>query len=286
MCLHSSRAVAAPRPAARARRRARAARVALLTIVIASASTIAGCSSNEGRSRDLGSSPGGSVGSALPAGTDESEPYEPPVILAVSAALGAEPEDIYGAVLSGRRTAAEEGITASGWSISQAELDDLYDPGPNDGGTITAYIDQLIAEFSQPERATTNSTTPTDRLRVDRIVSCLDEAEATYPNPNTMVLTAIEDFDAAVSAKVAGDERVADARQRRDDCAATHGLPAQAAQDTLGALSQRIADVQMAAFEGGSEARATASTTFDHFATRQSMWRPATWLTTVPSSRW
>lgn len=153
MCLHSSRAVAGgtlTRRLGRARRRARAARSALLTIVIASASTIAGCSSNEGRSRDLGSSPGGSVGSPLPAGTDESEPYEPPVMSAASAALGAELEDIYRAVLARRRTATEDCITASGWSVSQAELDDLFDPGPDDGGTITAYIDRLIAEFSQP----------------------------------------------------------------------------------------------------------------------------------------
>ena len=86
----------------------------------------------------------------------------------------------------------------------------------------------------------------------------MDEAESTYPNPNTMILTAIEDFDAAVSARVASDQRVAEARQRRDDCTATHGVPAQAGQDPLGVLSQRIADVQMAAFEGGGEARTTA----------------------------
>jgi hypothetical protein len=230
----------------------------LLTIAIALGLAIAGCSSDQGLSEGVRSSSAGPVGSQLPANTDDTEPYQPPVMSAVSAALGAELEDIYRAVLARRRAAAEECITASGWTISQAELDDLYDPGLDDGGTTTAYIDQLIAEFSQPERAPTNSTNPIDRQRVDRIVSCMDEAEVTYQNPNTMILTAIEDFDAAVSARVAGDHRVADARQRRDDCTATHGVPAQVGQDPLGVLSQRIADVQMAAFEGGDEARTTA----------------------------
>jgi len=229
----------------------------LLTIAIGSGLAITSCSSN---SQPDGVSPSapGSVVSQPPTNTDETKPYRPPVLSAVSAALGAGLEDIYRAVLTRRRTAAEECVIASGWTISQAELDDLYDPGPDDGGTTTAYIDQLIAEFSQPPPATTNSTNPIDRQRVDRIVSCMDEAESTYPNPNTMILTAIEDFDAAVSARVAGDQRVADARQRRDDCTETHGVPAQEGQDPLGVLSQRIADVQMAAFEGGSEARATA----------------------------
>jgi hypothetical protein len=229
----------------------------LLTIAIASAIAITSCSSNSQPEEGSANAPG-QVVSQPPTSVDETKPYQPPVLSAVSVALGAGLEDIYRAVLTRRRTAAEECVTASGWTISQAELDDLYDPGPDDGGGTIAYIDQLIAEFSQPPPAPTNSTNQIDRQRVDRIVSCMDEAESAYPNPNTMILTAIEDFDAAVSARVAGDQRVVDARHRRDDCTETHGVPAQGGQDPLGVLSQRIADVQMAAFEGGGAARATA----------------------------
>lgn len=229
----------------------------LLTIAIASGIAITACSSNS-HSDGFSANGSGSVLSQAPTNIDDAKPYQPPVLSAVSVALGAGLEDIYRAVLTRRRTAAEECVNASGWTISQAELDDLYDPGPDDGGTTTAYIDQLIAEFGQPQPATVDSANPIDRQRVDRIVSCMDEAESTYPNPNTMILAAIEEFDAAVSARVASDQRVADARQRRDDCTESHGVPAQGGQDPLGVLSQRIADVQMAAFEGGSEARATA----------------------------
>ena len=232
-------------------------RLRLLSAVVASVSILAGCSPDQGRTAGLGSGLADTATSSVSTGTDDTEPYQAPVMSAVSAALGADLEDIYRAVLVRRRTATEECITASGWSVSQAELDDLFDPGPNDGGTTTAYIDQLIAEFSQPEPST-KPTTSTDRQRVERIVSCMDAAEATYPNPNTIVLTAIEDFDKAVSARVAADRRVADARQGRDDCAAKLGVPARGTQDPLGVLSQKIADVQMAAFEGGSDARTTA----------------------------
>lgn len=220
-------------------------------------SVVAGCSRDHAADEASGSN---STPTALTDGTDNAgePPYEAPVMSAVAAALGADLEDIYRAVLARRRTATEECITTSGWSISQSELDDLFDAGPNDGGTTTAYIDQLIDELSQPEAGPSQPSTSDDRKRVDQIVSCMDQAEATYPNPNNVVLSAIEEFDAAVSARVSADPRVDEARRQRDACAAEHGVAAQGGQDPLGVMSQRIADIQMSAFEGGSDARTRA----------------------------
>lgn len=213
----------------------------LTLVVLLLAVGLASCSSRDDNASSSGIPPSGDEG------TSTEQPYEAPVMAAVSAALGADLTDIYKAVLAARRPAVADCVSDSGWTISSTELDELFDPGDSDAGTLTAYIDEIIANF---DSAPAPITDPPDRRRIEQIVRCVDQAEARYPNPNSMVLAAIEDFDRDVSARVASDNRVAEAKTVRDECAAHQGVPATDGVEPMAALSGMVTEIQEAVADG------------------------------------
>ncbi len=213
---------------------------------------LAGCNSQtEDRTSPTATTSPPTATTSPTTGEPAGDPYEAPVIAAVSVALGADLTDIYKAVLAARRPFVADCISESGWTVSSTELDELFDSGDSDGGTMSSYIDQVILDFEAPEPA----NEPQDRRRADQVVACMDSAESEFPNPNTSVLAAIEDFDRDVSARVASDSRVADATVIRDECAAQQGVPATNGVEPIATLSNSISEIQMAV-GGGSKTTA------------------------------
>lgn len=226
-------------------------RLPRLMLAVLLALGLASCSSQDNSSSSVSG-----IASSGDEGTSTEEPYEAPVMAAVSAALGADLTDIYKAVLASRRPFVADCVSDSGWTISSAELDELFDPGDPDAGTMSTYIDRIIADFATPP---VPATDPPDIRRIDQIVSCMAQAEAQFPNPNSMVLAAIEDFDRDVSARVASDSSVTEAKTARDECAAQEGVPATDGVEPMAALSAMVTEIQEAVGDGSkTTAQATS----------------------------
>jgi hypothetical protein len=217
------------------------------------ASSASEVSASEGPDQPTGSASSDDLASSDDsASSDETEsaeePYEAPVLAAVSAALGADLTDIYEAVLAARRPFVADCVSESGWTVSNDELDALFDPGdPGDSGTLSGYIDLVIDGYSN---APVLITDPPNRQRTEQIVSCMDRAEANFPNPNMAVLAAIEEFDRDVTARVASDARVAEAKQVRDECASGEGVPSVDGVEPIAELSNQVTGIQEAVGNG------------------------------------
>lgn len=176
--------------------------------------------------------------------------YEAPVMAAVAASLGADLTDIYKAVLARREQDVAECMQASGWPISSDELGALFDTGESVDGSLSAYIDSLISALAPT--TSTSDTQPQSRTRTNQLLTCMDQAETDFRNPNDVVLTAIADFDSEVSARVAADRRVQDAKSVRDECAENAGLPSDSQGEPMAVLSNMVAEVQVSQLNGAT----------------------------------
>ena len=224
---------------------------ASLAVVLAT-----GLSACNGRAGDS-SSPLNTRSRGSEANSPDQAPYEAPAMVAVSQALGADLTDIYKAVLLRRRAFTADCVSRTGWSISSAELDERYDPGDAGGGALDQHILQVIPTLQS--LVTPPKAIPEDRARIDQIVSCMDQAEAKFRNPNDLVLASLEEFDRAVSARVSADSRIQDARKARDKCAAREGISDATGREPMVALSNMVSDIQASVSTGTTsvdEARA------------------------------